>query len=410
MSIIELQKIIVSNTPYTDYNEIIYGRSSNQSYHEHDNVYPILEQCVTRYFDTDITASAATKQQLLQLIETLVTTYKNISHNPDSPDIIHTLLTKYNKTEHTHLKLVSTLLPYFPGTNKISAHLPYEIEPNHGNVYTVNYLYYMGIRPNPIPASILNVKLLEIFINHIHDVLGPITLAQNTIQNNTVCTGLQAQCNATGVTPNSRFRRSQSDEMSLEFSVSGTTTNQPTHMTDNLLALSIRTHNMNILHPTNISYHISKYLIYHIKQNKLGPLTHFLDPCPNPFILGLLTLPIRYVVTPENHVFNFILLINYLAKIYDLISTEPILFAYLITPFNTSTFQHSFHSILYSWDIVPFLINSQEHQHIKECRPESYFPGIYNRIELLDYFTEFINTKEPPKKKENTNTLQHLTD
>ena len=113
MSIIELQKIIVSNTPYTDYNEIIYGRSSNQSYHDHANIYPILEQCVSRYFASEITAS--TKQQLLQLMEILVTTYKNISHNPDSPDIIHTLLTKYNKTEHTHLKLVSTLLPYFPG-------------------------------------------------------------------------------------------------------------------------------------------------------------------------------------------------------------------------------------------------------------------------------------------------------
>ena len=373
MSIIELQKIIVSNTPYTDYNEIIYGRSSNQSYHEYDNIYPVLEQGVTRYFDTDIYSYAATKQQLLQLIETLVTTYKNISHNPDSPDIIHTILTKYNKTDHTHLKLVNILLPYFPGNNKISAHLPYEIEPHHGTVYTVNYLYYMGIRPKPIPASVLNVKLLEIFINHIHDVLGPININKHQQHNPNIAT--------------------QS-------------------MQDNLLALSIRTHNMNILHPTNISYHISKYLIYHIKQNKLGPLTHFLDACPNPFILGLLTLPIRYIVSPENHTFNFILLINYLAKIYDLISTEPILFAYLITPFNTSIFQHSFHSILYSWDIVPFLINSQEHQHIKECRPESYFPGIYDRQELLDYFTEFINTKEPPKKKENTNrnTLQHLTD
>lgn len=221
MSIIELQKIIVSNTPYTDYNEIIYGRSFNQSYHEYDNIYPVLEQGVTRYFDTDIYSYAATKQQLLQLIETLVTTYKNISHNPDSPDIIHTILTKYNKTDHTHLKLVNILLPYFPGNNKISAHLPYEIEPHHGTVYTVNYLYYMGIRPNPIPTSILNVKLIEVFINHIHDVLEPITLAQNTIKNNTT----------------------------------------PTHMTDNLLALSIRTHNMNILHPTNISYHISKYTI-----------------------------------------------------------------------------------------------------------------------------------------------------
>jgi hypothetical protein len=369
MSIAELQKIIISNTPYTDYNELIYYRTLNQSYHEYDNVYPILEQCVNRYFDTDISASATTKQELIQLIETLVTTYKNISHNPNSPDIIHTILTKFNKTEHTHLKLINVMLPYFPGTNKISAHLPYEIEPHQGNAYIVNYLYYMGIRPNPIPASILSVKLIEIFINHIHDVLEPVTVSmQNTIQK--------------------------------------------IGMTDNLLALSIRTHNMNILHPTNISYHISKYLIYHIRQNNLGTVTQYLDTCPNPFILGLLTLQIRYVVTPENHIFNFILLINYLAKIYDLITTEPILFTYLITPFNTSTFQHSFHSILYSWDIIPFLINSQEHQYIKECRPESYFPGIYDRKELLDYFAEFINTKKPPKKKEsaNTNTLLHLTD
>lgn len=366
MSIVELQKIIISNTPYTDYNKIIYDHSPNQSYHEYDNIYPVLEQCVNRYFDTSI--SSATKQELLQLIEILVTTYKNINYNLNLPNIIHTILTKFNKTEHTHLKLINILLPYFPDTNKIAAHLPHEIEPQCGNVYIVNYLYYMGIRPNPIPASILNVKLLEVFINHMHNILSPIcmkAMTQNTIA-----------------------------------------------MSDNLLALSIRTHNMNILHPTNISYHITKYLIYHIKQNNIGPITKYLDACPNPFIIGLLTLPIKYTVSPENHVFNFILLINYLAKIYDLITTEPVLFKYLVTPFNTSTFQHSFYSILYSWDIVPFLINSQPHPYIKECRPESYFPGIYNRQELLDYFTEFINTKEPPKNKEATNTsqLHYLTD
>ena len=38
---------------------------------------------------------------------------------------------------------------------------------------------------------------------------------------NTVCTGLQAQCNATGVTHNSRSRLSPRGEMGLEFSVSG---------------------------------------------------------------------------------------------------------------------------------------------------------------------------------------------
>ena len=40
----------------------------------------------------------------------------------------------------------------------------------------------------------------------------------------TVCTGLQAQCNATGVTHNSRSRLSPRGEMGLEFSVSGTLT------------------------------------------------------------------------------------------------------------------------------------------------------------------------------------------
>jgi hypothetical protein len=322
MSIAELQKIIVSNTPYTDYNEIICTPILNQEYYDNENIYPILEQCVSQYFSSEVTAS--TKQQLLQLIEILVTTYKTITHNPDSPDIIHIILTKYNKTDHTHLKLINILLSYFPATNKISAHLPYEIEPQQGNTYIVNYLYYMGIRPKPIPASILNVKLLELFINHIHDVLEPIHIQQSNPNTNTES------------------------------------------MQDNLLALSIRTHNMNILHPTNIAYHITKYLIYHINQNKLGPVTKYLDNTPNPFILGLLTLPIRYTVTPENHTFNFILLLNYLAKIYDLIITEPELFQYLTTPFNTSTFQHSFHSILYTWDVVPFLINSQEHIFIKE--------------------------------------------
>ena len=365
MSIQELQKIIVSHTPYTDYNEIICTPILNQEYHTYTNIYPVLEQGVSQYFASD--TSASTKQQLLQLIEILVTTYKTITYTPDSPDIIHTILTKYNKTDHTHLKLINILLPYFPATNKIPAHLPYEIEPEQGNTYSVNYLYYMGIRPKPIPASILNVKLLEVFINHIHDVLEPINIIHQ---------------------PNTKTAP----------------------LPDNLLALSIRTHNMNILHPTNISYHITKYLIYHISQNKLDPVTKYLDPVPNPFILGLLTLPIRYTVTQENHVFNFILLLNYLAKIYDLITTEPELFRYLITPFNTTSFLHSFHSILHGWDIVPFLINSHKHIFINECRPESYFPGIYDRQELLDYFTEFITTKEPPKKKENINTLQHLTD
>lgn len=389
MSITELQKIIVSNTPYTDYMKKIYGSTYNQEYYDNENtvctglqaqgnatdvtpninvsgIYPILEQGVSQYFASETTET--TKQQLLHLIEILVTTYKSIRHIPDSPDIIHTILTKYNKTDHTHLKLINILLPYFPDTNKISAHLPYEIEPHCGNLYIVNYLYYMGIRPNPIPASILNVKLLEVFINNIHNILESIHIQQ----------------------PNSNIN------------------DEP--MQDNLLTLSIRTHNMNILHPTNISYHITKYLIYHITQNKLGSVAKYLDNTPNPFILGLLTLPIRYTVTQENHTFNFILLINYLAKIYDLITTENELFPYLITPFNTSTFQHSFHSILYKWDVVPFLINSQKYIFIKECRPESYFPGIYDRQELLGYFTEFIATKEPPKKKENANTLQHLTD
>ncbi len=365
MSGAELQKIIVSNTPYTDYNKSTFDPVLIQEYQDNENIYPVLEQGISQYFESD--TSASTKQQLLQLIEILVTSYKIIIYTPNSPDIIHKILTKYNKTDHTHLKLINILLPYFPATNKISAHLPYEIEPNQGNAYTVNYLYYMGIRPKPIPASILNVKLLEVFINHMHDILEPISIIQPT---NT----------------------------------------KDTPLPDNLLALSIRTHNMNILHPTNISYHITKYLIYHISQNKLGSVTKYLDPVPNPFILGLITLPIRYTVTQENHVFNFILLLNYLAKIYDLITTEPKLFQYLTTPFNTTSFKHSFHSILHTWDIIPFLINAQEHIFIKECRPESYFPGIYDRQELLDYFTEFITTKEPPKKKENINTLQHLTD
>ena len=42
------------------------------------------------------------------------------------------------------------------------------------------------------------------------------------IDADTVCTGLQAQCNATGVTHNSRSRLSPRGEMGLEFSVSGT--------------------------------------------------------------------------------------------------------------------------------------------------------------------------------------------
>ena len=164
-------------------------------------------------------------------------------------------------------------------------------------------------------------------------------------------------------------------------------------------------------------YNISQNHTQH-KQSSVntsyGSVTHYLDNVPNPFILGLITLPIRYTVTQENHIFNFILLLNYLAKVYDIINTEPILFPYLITNFNNTSFQYSFHSIMTKLDIVPFLINSQKHEYIQDCRPESYFPGIYNRDELLEYFAELITTKEPPKKKESQNSRQsqpqYLTD
>lgn len=377
MSIAELQKIIISETPLTEYNDI---QSPKQVFYATENIYPILEQCITRYFDPDI--QPITKQELLQLIEILVSNYKIIKNNLSySTNIIHAILSKYNKTDNTHLKLINILLPFFPET-KVTSHLPYEIEPNRGNVYKVNYLYYMGIRPKPVTASVLNVKLLEAFISHNHDVLAPVNILYSDNEKK-----------------------------------------QPA-MQDNLLALSIRTHNMNILHPTNISYHITKYLIYNISQNKnhvintlhqgCGTVTQYLDNVPNPFILGLITLPIRYTVTQENHIFNFILLLNYLAKVYDLINTEPILFTYLITNFNNTSFQYSFHSIMKQLDIIPFLINSQSHVYIQECRPESYFPGIYNRNELLEYFIEFMETKESPKKKESQNSMpsqpQYLTD
>jgi hypothetical protein len=51
----------------------------------------------------------------------------------------------------------------------------------------------------------------------------PIDIA---LSGHTVCTGLQAQCNSTGVTHNSQSRHSTSGAMDLEFSVSGTAESQ----------------------------------------------------------------------------------------------------------------------------------------------------------------------------------------
>jgi hypothetical protein len=76
---------------------------------------------------------------------------------------------------------------------------------------------------NPKPSPLFNMDGLhspdtEDNYSSVTADISPVRLqiGSNITQNNTVCTGLQAQCNATGVTHNSR-----PPEVGLEFSVSG---------------------------------------------------------------------------------------------------------------------------------------------------------------------------------------------
>jgi hypothetical protein len=70
-----------------------------------------------------------------------------------------------------------------------------------------------------------------------YSVINTVTYEKSQY-NGTVCTGLQAQCNATGVTHNSRSRHSTSGAMGLELNISGTTyitpiTNMPDYYKSN---------------------------------------------------------------------------------------------------------------------------------------------------------------------------------
>ena len=66
------------------------------------------------------------------------------------------------------------------------------------------------------------IYYLLLYLNYSLIPEVPPHCAGDSMSVHTVCTGLQAQCNATGVTRNSRSRHSSSGAMGLEFSVSCT--------------------------------------------------------------------------------------------------------------------------------------------------------------------------------------------
>ena len=82
----------------------------------------------------------------------------------------------------------------------------------------------LGVSSNSFNDNIRQMQNISVMLD---SVLNKIALENSTVVD-TVCTGIESSApkvnsSATGVTHNSRFRRSQSDEMGLEFSVSGIT-------------------------------------------------------------------------------------------------------------------------------------------------------------------------------------------
>ena len=376
----------------------------------------LLEKLIDRFTDPADTQQADTQQAILALLPTLLA---DMSPDPaqQTTDPLTKILMHLTKTNPNYLKLLEIMLPYYPDTPDNYITIPAHLSPTQTELKAYGPpLYAMATRDrtrdlkglkNPLPSSItMSVKVLEKFLDAGHNILAPVTFKDSPIQ-------------------------------------------------DNLLALSIRTHNINILHATNISYHVTKFLLYQL-NNTGDPHSAYklLAPLPNPFIHALLTLPFQLdQVNQESAQHNYILAQNFLAKVYDILVTDPNLFPLLITPDDqtfTPASQHpdnstpissnhpgysgtvdtgipthdqgtivllnlrppqvglklsmndSFQSHLARLNIIPFLNRAIEYYannpDIQPVRPESFFPGTYDSRRVITYFAEFISslTPEPP--------------
>lgn len=340
----------------------------------------LLEKLIDRFTDPNDTQQADTQQAILALLPALLAdTIINPAQQTTYP--LTQILRHLTKTNPNYLKLLEIMLPYYPDSPDNYLTIPAHLSPTQTEQTTYGPpLYAMATRdrtrttkgiPGTLPSSMtMSVKVLEKFLDAGHNILAPVTFKDSTIQ-------------------------------------------------DNLLALSIRTHNINILHPTNISYHITKFLLYQL-NNTGDPQSAYklLSPLPNPFIHALLTLPFQQdQVTQESAQHNYILAQNFLAKVYDILVTDPNLFPLLITPDRQTQPSHvteqatpipvdhsgyangSFQSHLSRLNIIPFLTraikyyaNNPDDQPV---RPESFFPGTYDSRRVITYFAEFIASPNP---------------
>lgn len=339
----------------------------------------LLEKLIDRFTDPADTQQADTQQAILALLPQLLT---DMSPDPAQQTTypLTQILMHLTKTNLNYLKLLEIMLPYYPDNPDNYITVPAHLSSTQTELTTYGPpLYAMATRDRtrtPIPPSsmTMSVKVLEKFLDAGHNILAPVTFKDSPIQ-------------------------------------------------DNLLALSIRTHNINILHATNISYHVTKFLLYQL-NNTGDPHSAYklLAPLPNPFIHALLTLPFQLdQVTQESAQHNYILAQNFLAKVYDILVTDPNLFPLLITPDNqtftptshppdNSTpistehpgYSASFQSHLARLNIIPFLNRAIKYYtnnpDIQPVRPESFFPGTYESRRVINYFAVFITspTPEPP--------------
>lgn len=343
----------------------------------------LLGKLIDRFTDPADTQQSDTQQAILALLPALLA---DMSPDPAQQTTypLTQILRHLTKTNPNYLKLLEIMLPYYPDTPDNYITVPAHLSPTQTELTAYTHpLYAMATRDRTrttkgtvgtLPSSMtMSVKVLEKFMDAGHNILAQVTFKDSTIQ-------------------------------------------------DNLLALSIRTHNINILHATNISYHITKFLLYQL-NNTGDPHSAYklLAPLPNPFIHALLTLPFQQdQVTQESAQHNYVLAQNFLAKVYDILVTDPNLFPLLITPdnqftSNSSPSQHpdhstpitsshpgysaTFQSHLARLNIIPFLTraikyyaNNPDDQPV---RPESFFPGAYDSRRVITYFAEFIASPNP---------------
>ena len=342
----------------------------------------LLDKLIDRFTDPADTQQTDTQQAILALLPALLA---DMSPDPAQQTTypITQILRHLTKTNPNYLKLLEIMLPYYPDTPDNYITIPAHLSPTQTELTAYGPpLYAMATRdrtrttkgiPGTLPSSAtMSVKVLEKFLDAGHNILAQVTFKDSTIQ-------------------------------------------------DNLLALSIRTHNINILHATNISYHVTKFLLYQL-NNTGDPQSAYklLAPLPNPFIHALLTLPFQQdQVTQESAQHNYILAQNFLAKVYDILVTDPNLFPLLVTPDNQpkptpdnqpldhSTpissshpgYSASFQNHLARLNIIPFLNRAVKYYannpDAQPVRPESFFPGTYDSWRVITYFAEFIASPSP---------------